>query len=525
MAIPVIIGVTGHRYLREQDNTVLRGAVRSELKRIVALCPNSPVKLLTGLAEGADTLCAEEAAGLDIGIIAVLPVEKNVFINDFSGEARDRFLALCDAAENVVIAPDVEKAPDPITREHRFRQVGIYIVEHSHVLLALWDGEKPKNAGCGTAEVTDMLLRGSYAPEHGAALRNLDNEAFVHIVSPRNGAESMHAGEILREGDTIRELLQRTDDFNRLSYKYKKLGHSLFAGEPEVEGIRLLNGLYRSASGMSAVFSGKYRWALRILAAASSILAAAFLLYDEIDLTWMLFVCGGVMLLAWLCRGLAIHSDCHRRYIEYRELAEALRVQAYLRYAGSRLDVKNVFPWSQQHNSPWIFAAVCAVSVYPTGNTLRSIVPDWIDGQAAYHGKARLSTERTLKKNDRLVLAAAILSTLLYIFAIGFELFCGNLLSAAADPAEAELWRMVIKVALGSVSVGTVFLSGYYGKLSLQRKLADHERMERFYRTMSSQIRMRGQTEELLELMAREELVENSNWCAYQSDNAPTFDL
>ena len=34
-----------------------------------------------------------------------------------------------------------------------------------------------------------------------------------------------------------------------------------------------------------------------------------------------------------------------------------------------------------------------------------------------------------------------------------------------------------------------------------------------------------GFTKYLLELIAREELIENGNWCSYQRDNTPDFSL
>ena len=54
--VPVVVGVTGHRVLRGEDRSALRQAVRTELKKLQALCPHSPLVLLTSLAEGADLL-------------------------------------------------------------------------------------------------------------------------------------------------------------------------------------------------------------------------------------------------------------------------------------------------------------------------------------------------------------------------------------------------------------------------------------------------------------------------------------
>ncbi len=517
MAIPLVVGVTGHRRLRPEDDAVLRAAVRRELQALQTRCPHTPIKLLTGLAEGADTLCAEEAAALGIAYSAVLPAEKDVFLADFEGEAKERFLALYEKAETVIVAPSVE--PTETSRNYRFRQVGIYLVEHSHVLLALWDGGEAKSGGCGTAEVVDMLVNGSYAPQKGLPLRSLDNECLVCIRAPRAGAVDAAAGELTRKG--AETVLDKTEEFNALAAEKSGHGHALFPETKKLgETEQKLQTLYLTASGLSGRFAKTYRRVLKLLAAASTVIAAAYLLYDQLSLLWMLLVCGVVLALAWLCRRYAVKSDCHRRYIEYRELAECLRVQAYLRYAGSALDVKNVFPAAQQDGTPWIFSALCGVSIYPADGGAADILSDWVLGQRDYHRSARGKTARDKARNDRLVCIAAVVSVCLYAV-----LIAGDLFGASMEPRSYELWYTVIKVALGSVSVGTLFLSNYYGKLSLSRKLADHERMERFFGRMAAQLRRCGQTDELLEALAREELIENSNWCAYQSDNAPTLDL
>ena len=49
--------------------------------------------------------------------------------------------------------------------------------------------------------------------------------------------------------------------------------------------------------------------------------------------------------------------------------------------------------------------------------------------------------------------------------------------------------------------------------------------MERFYEKMSAQLKQQGQTEELLRMLAREELIENGNWSSYQRDNTPDISL
>ena len=72
--IPIVVGVTGHRDIRDEDRDALYEAVYRELSALCAKCPHSQIVMLNSLAEGADQLCAEAATALDIPLIAVLPM-------------------------------------------------------------------------------------------------------------------------------------------------------------------------------------------------------------------------------------------------------------------------------------------------------------------------------------------------------------------------------------------------------------------------------------------------------------------
>ena len=61
--------------------------------------------------------------------------------------------------------------------------------------------------------------------------------------------------------------------------------------------------------------------------------------------------------------------------------------------------------------------------------------------------------------------------------------------------------------------------------MSLERKQTDHGKMKALFTTAGRQMERLGQTEELLETLAREELTENGNWCSYQQDNAPELNI
>ena len=215
--IPIIIGVTGHRAIREQDRPALAAAVKAELEKLRGLCPHSPLVMLSSLAEGADLLCADAAEELGIPLIAVLPRERTDYERDFSPEALERFAHHCDHAEQVFISPCTEPLPpDGVSRTYQFRQAGIYVAAHCHILLALWDGE-PGKYGCGTAETVDFALCGSYESASGMSPRSGSNEAVIHLYMPREESPKKAAGTVTVLGnlEATLDILRKTDTWLR----------------------------------------------------------------------------------------------------------------------------------------------------------------------------------------------------------------------------------------------------------------------------------------------------------------------
>lgn len=529
-AIPVMVGVTGHRLIRKKDAPAIRSAVKNELQKLQDLCPNSQVMMLSSLAEGADLLCADTAEELSIPLIAALPREREDYEQDFSEEGKLRFIHHCGRAKEVFVAPPTEAVPEGGPgRSYQFRQAGIYVAAHSHILMALWDGGPGTEEACGTAEAVDFALNGNYAPESGMPLRSGANEAVIHIVTPRGDRTEEAAGtvHVLGNWETIEDVLRKTEDFNRNALKIDPGTGSRLPSEarddPKLERMELVS---RVAGKLSRQYAGRYRRMLALLAAASALLTFAFLMYDEAEAIWMILVCGAMLLGAWSCQHYAARSDCHRRYIEYRALAESLRVQTYLRYAGSRIQAVKLLSWTQQEETAWILDALCALTVGGDPESVHEIRACWVDAQRDYHREAAGSSRQKLRISDRTVRFSMLLSILLYLAAVAFELLCGGLIfSPRILIPNVEAWRTVLKILLGTISAVTLFVANFYGRLSLPRTLSDHQKMERFYGKMSEQLERSGQSEELLRTLAREELTENGNWISYQRDNKPDISL
>ena len=526
--IPIVVGVSGHRQLRPQDLPALRAAVREWLVSLQVQNPHSPLVMLCSLAEGADLLCADAAEELGIPLIAALPLPREEYKKDFSPKGKQRLDHHCTRAEQVFVPPRSEAPPERSSREDAYRQAGIYVSAHCHILLALWDG-RPGKHGCGTAEAVDFALRGVSSPENGLPVRCSANTLVWHVLTPRGDDENGTAGEVRVLGDqqAMQEILKDTDEFNRLAEKAQPSPQSLL---PEAETadpvLCQLLGVYETASTLTKKNAGRYRQILVVLAVTSAAIAMAFLLYDEAEAIGLILVIGLLLMLAWLCQRYAGRSDCLRRYIEYRVLAESLRVSIYLRYAGSGIRAENLLSWTQQAETAWILDALCALSVGCQSEREHDICTCWVEQQRAYHRAGEEKIRRENRLNTRVVQTALWVSILLYLLALLFELFCGGVLTDPLLPAEnAEGWRTLLKIVLGSISAVTLFVANYYGRLSLSRVLSDHGKMERFFARMSERLQEEGQTDALLTTLAREELIENGNWSSYQRDNAPEISL
>ena len=166
------VGVTGHRNLVGEDRPATMAQITESLREIEALAKvkgkdgeDISVAMLNAFAQGADMLCAEAAFALGMDVYAVLPCAPEKYVQSFDDEEDKRKLhAYLKKCRSVTVAPDTEKCFERYKAEvgmddksYEYRQLGIYIAEHSDVLLALWDGKPPKTKyGCGTVEVIDF---------------------------------------------------------------------------------------------------------------------------------------------------------------------------------------------------------------------------------------------------------------------------------------------------------------------------------------------------------------------------------
>ncbi|MDO4851098.1 MAG: hypothetical protein Q4A93_04485 [Actinomycetota bacterium] len=514
MSIPIVIGATGHRDLRDEDVPQLRDAVRGELAKLQATYSHSPFTMLNSLAAGADMLCAQEALALGMRLVCPLPFEADEYRRDFDGADLEEFESLLRQADEVFVAPAQE--PTAPGRDFGYRQAGIYVATHCHALLALWDGMPGGKGGCGTGEAVGFMLEDDYigAPPFDAE----GDGAVIHVSCPRQSRnqEIPIAVELLEElPGSLHETLARTDVFNADCASTAKT--STDAG---------LQGTYDAADRLSTRFQTRYLRALWTLSLFCVLLVMAFLLYDEPGMNFMLIAWGVIIIAYAAFYRLVMRGKYHQKYIQYRVLAEATRVQTNLSSLGITVNVGNDFTWTQRHDITWVRKALDALLIgapAPATATPDEVKAAWIDDQRAYHEGAAKRDGGKLAHSNRITRAMVICTVAIFLAIAILEYGFPDLMSSSVLGLELRSWG---KIVWGCLTAVVMFVSGYYGRLSFERKAFDHGKMALLFAAAARRYETAPENHEaVFRDLAREEIIENGNWMSYCKEDRPTFSL
>lgn len=142
----VAISVTGHRNIVHLDPVI--SGVDEVLCKISNMFPGEKLTIISPLAEGADRLVVWRAMEkLDVQLIVPLPLEMSDYMQDFDSlSSKAEFVTLLEHADKILELP-VEK-----TREASYQVAGLYILDNSDILIAIWDGQPGHGTG-GTGQI------------------------------------------------------------------------------------------------------------------------------------------------------------------------------------------------------------------------------------------------------------------------------------------------------------------------------------------------------------------------------------
>ncbi len=353
-------------------------------------------------------------------------------------------------------------------REKRYRAVGLFLAQQCHLLLALWDG-RPTASDAGTAAVVRMTLEGpSGLPEAG--LRPLDAEdggPVYHVHTPRAGdtTRTLKKPEWLlpQEGDEalFHTLCSRLDRFNGEPLRHSvgdRLPQAAATLLPDIASRSVSERTLATAFAAADLYARHYqrttRLVLRLTLLFAALLALTFELYAEVlpwralPMSYLAAFASLTVILLWQRK-----RDVQGRYLDYRALAEGLRVQFYWRLAGLPDSASSSYLRKQLDELRWIREALRAAAALPPPQAAHPelALKYWVGGQATYYAdRARSQRHRMhlFERSSQLFLGAGLLATAILV------LFSGRLESL-------PLWHRWLVVLMGFAPIGAALWETY----------------------------------------------------------------
>ena len=369
--LPLVIAVTGHRDLVAREVDRIREQVRSFLTDLDLRYPERRLCVMSSLAEGSDRLVAEVALELNVDLTVPLPMPKRLYLQDFvTPESREQFESLCNRAEDIFELPlasggtmEQISIPGP-ARDRQYAQIGVFLCAHCHVLLALWDGKSASSLG-GTGQVVkfhqDDIMPG-YTPKTLTTQQMLvddESDLVYHIVCSRDRPDGephpdfrplqwfwftkdrnnprsqeipkQHRTIFLRSSEFSRDAIRFADQIE--AEKYSLFDNQGNDGLPQ--GIGEINRLFCIADWLAIHYQKKTLVTLRITHLLAFLMGLMFILYSDFESRpYYMFAFLMFFLIAAAIHNFAKRDGWHRKYLDYRTLAEGLRVQFYWAAAG-----------------------------------------------------------------------------------------------------------------------------------------------------------------------------------------------
>ncbi|HEY3044677.1 MAG TPA: hypothetical protein VGJ39_11655 [Vicinamibacterales bacterium] len=550
--LPIVVAVTGHVDLRPEDTTALGNRVRQLFRELQTKYPHTELELLTPLAEGADRLAARVALDLGIKLIAVLPMEADEYKKDFADAASIReFDELGAAAAQVFVVPGPAVAGDP--RPECYTRVGAFNVQHCHVLMALWNGVATDKPG-GTADIVGFRLQGVPAEYAGFVrlLDPIDTGLVHHIVTPRRSTATT-AGELFArrllapDGDAavpaaeaaLHRICASTDTFNafagntthgvaerRQRSERDLCGSGLEPARPDL--LRIVT-LFACADELAIRFQSHSNRAVKILFALAFGGIAAFEAYAHLDVPQAVVPYILLSVLAYALYVWAGSRGLDEKHLDYRALAEGLRVQFYWRLAGIRSSAAEYYMRYRLEESEWIRRALRACDLFGANTQaplnsgaadsrrLGVVITEWVEAQHAFFAKAERRDQSHLHALERRASLFARLSLL------GAAVFVG--LSALEHFELIQLTERqhhAVVVATGVLAAAAAAIHGYAEKLALGAHIKRYARMKGLFRSALRILKEKSgdgtDAQTVLLELGREALEENADWVMLHRD-------
>ena len=550
------IGVTSHRNIAPAQVPAVRQLVHAFLGAQRSAWPDLPITVVSALAEGGDQLVAEEALTAGARLVAVLPMERAQYAQDFRGGAEHaRFEALCKRAEVIelpLLAGNTlarnTAAPTGIERDRHYAQAGIYISSHCHVLLAIWDGKKSDRLG-GTAQIVAYHLNGIRPPvierrrarEGYSPLGNDIERLAYHIVVSRDTDEGAPApplkaletywrvGERAIPGDEpmpgeFRATFTHMSAFNADWDKYRAdIDEKTALRRTQAGGVAMspMERLFQAADFLALHFQRRVLFAMRAIYTMAALMGIAFMCYSDLPAQdYMIFVFLALFAFGVSLGVLAQRRGWHRKYLDYRALAEGLRVQSYWRRAGLSVTADSEFAHDnflqkQDVELGWIRNEMRSAGLDDElspcpheHDALARVIAEWVggsgvSGQLGYY-------ERRIAQRTRLHRITETLGAVSLWLGIAISVFLAVFILRLSQDT-----KTVLVAVMASVSIIAAVREAYAYRKADKELIKQYRFMRRIFtaaRGALDKTHDPGEQREILRALGEAALAEHAEW-------------
>ena len=549
------IGLTAHRDLVAAEEMELRAAAHDFFQKLRAQFPALPLRLISALAEGGDQLVAEEALALGIELMVPLPMEQAEYERDFTDPTvLARFHALLAHADVRVLplAPGITQEAVAIrgdARNRQYAQLGMFVSSHCQLLLALWDGN-PSTAMGGTAQVVEFHLHDvmpdlsidQIAPN---LLADDESDLIFHVsCSRRMSADgkpprlqpaqtrwvTLDGEQEVADGmpEHYIHVFGQLEMFNRDAHRYA----AGIAAEPSQFFSLPLPGelppncarverQFHAADWLAIHFQRRVRISLFCTHALAALMGLCFILFSDVNTnSFYLVAFLALFVFGFVLTMLGERREWQRKYLDYRGLAEGLRVQLYWRMAGVEIPPNSSlgydsFLQKQDVDLSWIRHAMRGTGLLrdeefvPDQRWLAWAIAHWIGdnkglgGQLDYFRRGSLRRENAFRTTTHLGSAALL---------AGLAGACVLLIGGSALPISAQ---NSLVVAMGLLPLLAGIREAYSYKKADKELIKQFRFMSRLFescRTRLQASRSDSETRQLLFALGRACLEEHAEW-------------
>ena len=449
---PFNVGVSGHRDLNPDDARLLRGVVTEFLSQLKSQLPDTAVRIIVGMAEGADLLVAGIALDLGLQVEAVLPMALDQYSQDFDPQnlALLRNLLARPGVHRLELSPGHQAeahAGAGAQRDALYENLTHALIRRSSLMLALWDGNASRLRG-GTADTVlrYLAVRTDGAHEDiaisfvqaGADMDAADRLVYWVPVSRVSAAPAAPAAapcylrgvgdnalEMQREMPAaMRQQLSALNHYNREYEQLRDAGRlgtldsmlaALPSDTPLGEDLMLadIDQQYGKADSLAVYYQRRSDRLFILFGIMTFMMAATLLVYEHISESRVVLF--GYMLI--LLSSLSVYyvlrgQHWFAKHLTYRAIAETMRAKFFLRLAGidHRVDAAEVLGlWGidRFRGFSWISYVLKGVEVPDVHAGVphdihawrsRCVEQTWIDSQYRYFTVKVAKLERSARR-------------------------------------------------------------------------------------------------------------------------------